>query len=300
MYDSTSLNRAHLYMFFAGLCARMEISEMFWILIVFLTAAGVFALLIWMIHPAPDRRGELASFLSYHYAHRGLWDTAAGIPENSLSAFAAAADAGYAIELDVHLTADGQVIVFHDNTTARMCGTSFMIEQTDWNTLSALHLAGTAEPIPLFSEVLAVVDGRVPLLIELKLPSSDLSLCSAVMHLLDSYRGPYIIESFNTFGLRWLKKNRPEVLRGQLSARFPRTLNVAAPARWLATTLLVNTLGRPHFISYRFADTGTTGFRAVRKLFRTPCFLWTIRTQEDFLICRQSGCAAIFERIRPA
>ncbi|MBQ9062780.1 MAG: glycerophosphodiester phosphodiesterase [Eubacterium sp.] len=252
-----------------------------------------------MLHPASDRCGELIPFQEYHYAHRGLWDAGAGIPENSLPAFAAAADAGYAIELDVHLTADGNVIVFHDDSTGRMCGTSYTIEQTDWSTLASLHLAGTAERIPLFSEVLAVVDGRVPLLIELKLPSRDLSLCGAVMQLLAGYRGPYVIESFNTFGLRWLKKNRPEVLRGQLSARFPRTLNIAAPARWLTTMLLVNPLGRPHFISYRFADTDTPGFRACRKLFRTPCFLWTIRTREQFLACRESGCTAIFERIRP-
>lgn len=269
------------------------------LIIILLAAAGIFSIYLFSVCPALSRREALGPFRDFHYAHRGLWDTAADIPENSLAAFAAAADAGYAIELDIHLTKDGQIIVFHDDTTDRMCGAHFIIEQTGWETLSELQLDGTAEHIPLLSEVLSLVDGRVPLLIELKLPLSDLSLCSAVMKLLDEYPGPYVIESFNTLGLFWMRKNRPDVLRGQLSARFPRDLNLASPARWLTTSLMVNLLGRPHFIAYHLQDTDTAGFRTAHRLFRAPVFLWTVRTDEQLQACRQINGTAIFEQIRP-
>ena len=272
---------------------------MFWLVLILLIAAAACIFILWAICPAFDKRSRMKPFQNFHYAHRGLWDLKRGIPENSLPAFQAAADAGYAIELDVHLTSDGRMIVFHDDTTGRICGENYNIERTDWPTLSALYLSGTTERIPLLSDVLTEVAGRVPLLIELKLPHSDLSLCPAVMELLDSYRGPYLIESFNTFGLRWLKKHRPDVIRGQLSTRFPRGLNVPGPVKWLTTMLLVNALGRPHFIAYNLKYSHTPGFLMMRRIFRTPVFFWTIRTPEQYRECRERGGTAIFERIRP-
>lgn len=101
-------------------------------------------------------------------AHRGLHAAGKGVPENSLPAFRAAAEAGYAIELDVHRASDGTLVVFHDHDLRRMTGARGTVERMDFRSLRRLRLGGTACTIPLLREVLECVGGRVPLLIELK------------------------------------------------------------------------------------------------------------------------------------
>lgn len=105
------------------------------------------------------------------FAHRGFFTPDQRIPENSMPAFLAAAENGYGIEMDIQLTKDNQVVVFHDHTLTRMCGIDLPVRELTYEELQKFPLAGTQERIPLFKDVLKAVHGRVPLLVEIKLPT---------------------------------------------------------------------------------------------------------------------------------
>ena len=150
---------------------------MFWIIffaVVAVLAAGYF----FSILPATSRRQECLKFAEWNYAHRGLWNAAEGVPENSLPAFARAAEQGYAIELDIQITKDGRIVVFHDDTMKRMCGNEGKISDYTYEELQQFHLGDSTEKIPLLREVLQTVDGRVPLLIEIKMPGLSTAVCA--------------------------------------------------------------------------------------------------------------------------
>ena len=125
-------------------------------------------------------------------------------------------NAGYGIEFDIHKTCDGHVVVFHDDTLTRMCGVEGKVEQKTLAELKELRRLGTDQQIPTLEEMLALVDGRVPLLVELKGESTATGLCPVADAILSQYKGDYIIESFNPLLVRWYRKNRPNVIRGQL------------------------------------------------------------------------------------
>ena len=126
---------------------------MFWIIffaVLAVLAAGYF----FSILPATSRRQECLKFAEWNYAHRGLWNAAEGVPENSLPAFARAAEQGYAIELDIQITKDGRIVVFHDDTMKRMCGNEGKISDYTYEELQQFHLGDSTEKIPLLREVL--------------------------------------------------------------------------------------------------------------------------------------------------
>ena len=123
----------------------------------------IFLLFLYMIAPRFRFRKNLKPFIRYDYAHRGYWNIHKAIPENSLSSFRLAVSHGFGIELDLHLTKDNKIVVFHDDFLTRMCGENLSVENTTYEELSRHTLAGTSEKIPLFSEVLALVNGQTPL-----------------------------------------------------------------------------------------------------------------------------------------
>lgn len=260
---------------------------------------GLFLLYLWVIHPRMSRKKDVLPFTKWDYAHRGLWDLKKGRPENSMPAFRAAVDKHYAIELDVHLTKDRRLVVFHDDTLNRVCGVSGTPEGSTWEELSALSLSGTGEHMPLFHDVLQMVNGQVPILIELKLPTLDTTICSYVYEELKAYHGPYLIESFNPFGLRAYRKLDSSVLTGQLSERYPASLKMNALFKFLSTSLYENVISRPDFIAYNYKTPEPLGFQLNRSLFRAPIFVWTVRSQKDFDECRKLYDAEIFERFEP-
>ena len=135
-----------------------------------LAAAVPAALLVGSTVPEldPRRRALRTAFAGRNYAHRGLFSKDQAVPENSLPAFEAAAAAGYGIELDVQFTADRQLLVFHDDTLDRMTGTHGWVRDFSYADIAVMPLKGTAYHAPLFAEVLAAVDGRVPLIVEIK------------------------------------------------------------------------------------------------------------------------------------
>jgi len=124
-------------------------------------------------------------------AHRGLHDKT--IPENSLKAFEKAVVAGYPIELDVFLTPDEQLVVFHDNKLQRLCQQEGLIWETPWERLSQCKLKGTDQEIPLLSELLDLVDGRVPVMVEIKYQPKYQKLVDAVENALKEYKGEFVI-----------------------------------------------------------------------------------------------------------
>lgn len=131
-------------------------------------------------------------------------------------AFRRAVENGYGIELDLQLSVDGEVMVMHDYNLRRMTGCDKILKELTAAELQKLHLNGTEERVPTLKEVLDIVKGKVPLLIELKGESTDVSLCPKANEILKDYSGKYIIESFNPLMLNWYRKNRPDVVRGIL------------------------------------------------------------------------------------
>lgn len=264
--------------------------------LIFIIAAVIYVFLI-MPRVADAADMEL---LACDYAHRGLWDDK--IPENSLPAFELAAREGYGIELDIRLCADGRIMVFHDASLRRMCGSDRRFGELTYAQLRTLSLAGTKEKIPTLGEVLALVAGRVPLLIEVKSENGDIALCKKAAKLLDDYPGPFCVESFDPLVLRWFKNYRPRYARGQLVARGRTKGDLPLRDRLLRlalSSMLFNVLSRPDFIAVDKGCQGNISFKICTALFRAKAFVWTVRTPDEYRVVKSGGKHAIFENIRP-
>ena len=210
--------------------------------------AGLGYLLVWfLLHGRRDGPGW-EKLEGFRYAHRGLHGP--GVPENSLAAFRRAAEAGYGAELDVHLTRDGRLVVIHDGDLERMCGVPGRVAEKTAEELAALRLAGSEEHIPLLEEVLPLFAGRAPLVVELKTDRHGAAaLARDTVDCLDRFSIDYCVESFDPRPLRWLRRHRPSVLRGQLSQDFHRHPSGQGPWNRLAlTNLFYNAFTRPDFV----------------------------------------------------
>ncbi len=265
------------------------------VVIVILILAVLFFLLI------KGRTGhkDLPALRKWYYAHRGLHRE--GVPENSLAAFAAAKAAGYGMELDVHLMADGSLAVIHDSSLKRVTGADVSIEELSVPALRDFYLEGTQEQIPLFSQVLELIDGTVPLIVELKSTHKNYAaLCEKACDMLENYRGLYCIESFDPRCILWLKKYRPNVIRGQLTENFFKS---GGKYPWLLKFAmkhnLCNLFTQPDFVAYRFADRKNLSNFLVRKVWGVQGVAWTIRSEQDFETAVQENWIPIFENFEP-
>lgn len=244
-------------------------------------------LLAWLIFrflTAPNKpRAGTDRLLGVELAHRGLHENPT-LPENSLGAFQAAVDAGFGIELDVQLSSDGIPVVFHDQTLDRVCGISGSTRDYPFEKLAATPLFGQpGTGIPSFADVLAVVGGRVPLLVEIKGEDPDFrSTCAKAAALLDAYDGEYWVESFNPLAIAWFRKHRPAVLRGQLAMAYSRHDKYKGKAKYgVLQRFLLNFRARPDFIAYRVADVDDRSLLRQRRIYSVPVMLWTVKTPED-------------------
>ena len=250
--------------------------------------------------PAIHKKTKWQHLTGWDYAHRGLYDNEHGIPENSMAAFRRAVDKGYGIELDVHLTADNQLVVFHDDTLTRMCGMNKKISSFLYSDLMQLRLLGTEEGIPLFKDVLELIDGKVPLIIELKVDGSNQNLlCPLVWQLLSRYKGDYCIESFHPFVLQWFKRHEPQVVRGQLSCNFFKENPHCDIVLFLMSNLMTNFFTHPDFIAYKYLDLDNPAVIYNRKLFHIMTVVWTIPGKPTYDRFKNKVDVMIFEGFEP-
>lgn len=225
-------------------------------------------------------------------AHRGLHGN--GIPENSMEAFKAAIMSGYPIETDVQLTKDNALLCFHDDSLKRMTGVDSLIWDKTFEEARALKLAETEEIIPTFDELLSFVDGRVPLVIELKSQRTKGVIVDEVIKRLDLYEGEFVVQSFDPFIMREFRKKRPEYIRGQLIDK-DRHKNLSYIADKLLSVAFFNFMVKPDFMNMNVKYLPVSNrMKKGRRVIS-----WTIRNEADKEKAEKYADNYIFENIRP-
>jgi glycerophosphoryl diester phosphodiesterase len=242
----------------------------------------------------------LEALRGWAYAHRGLHGD--GVPENSMEAFRRAKEAGFGVELDIHLLADGNLAVIHDSLLVRTTGAQGRIEDLTTDQLSAYRLEETEQTIPEFRQVLELFAGQTPLIIELKCVGNNYpQLCQTACDMLEHYPGPYCMESFDPRCVRWLCKNRPDIVRGQLSENY--FLSNTAKLPWVLKLLLsfqmLNFLLKPDFVAYRYAHLSHFSNFFTEKVWGAQSVTWTLKTKEEYDKATSEGRIPIFEGFLP-
>lgn len=242
----------------------------------------------------------LRELRKWSYAHRGLHGS--GVPENGMEAFRRAKDAGYGIELDVHLLSDGNLAVVHDSALKRTTGADGVVEDLTTQQLREYKLEGTEETIPEFRQVLELFDGCAPLIVELKCVRNNYAvLCKTVCEMLDGYKGAYCLESFDPRCIFWLRKNRPDIIRGQLTENYFKSANAKLPwyLKFALVNQILNFLTLPDFVAYKYSDRKTIGNVLCRKLWGIQGVTWTLKNQQEFDSASKEDWIPIFEGFRP-
>jgi len=269
------------------------------IIVILCIIAAVILGYLFLIMPRIGKKKVNAPFTEVLYAHRGLFDNSAPFPENSLAAFRRAVKGGYGIELDVQLTKDRVPVVFHDDTLDRVCGVQGKVCEYTWEELGQFRLYGSQEKIPRLEQVLELVSGRVPLIIELKIEYMDVSLCPVVDAVLGKYEGRYCIESFNPMGILWYRRNRPEIMRGQLSEAFCSKGERKGALYVVLENLLFNCVTKPDFIAYNHKHEKKLCRRLCRGLYGNTAVAWTIRSEEELKAAKKHFDMFIFDSFVP-
>ncbi len=254
-----------------------------------------------MFWPKLDIEKSALSFLARQpYAHRGLHDAARGIPENTLAAFDRAIERGYGIELDVRMTRDGDVIVFHDPNLDRTTDSQGQIALMSWQQLKGVKLKGCDETLKTLHDVFMHVRGRVPILIEVKATENKyLPACFAVRRALEGYRGATAVMSFHPGVAAWFAEHAPKVVRGLVMTEK----DGRAFSRWnirkrLRRQLLVMK-AKPHFIAYDVRRLPSTFIAAARERGYT-ILTWTVRGDAAHAVAAKCADQVIFEGDLPA
>lgn len=275
--------------------------------VVFCAAALMAGAVLFAVWPCRVQRGLRAPFQNRNFAHRGLFAPDQSVPENSIPAFEAAARAGYGIELDVQLTKDRQLVVFHDDTLERMTPAAGFVHDMDYADFAALPLMGTAFHPPRLVEMLAAtaaVDPATPLIVEIKSRREYRgayldALCRATLDALHYYPGPWCIESFDPRVVARIRKMAPGVLRGQLADCYEgyRGEGAPAPYAYAVSHCFGNFLGRPHFIAWCPAKRNW----AVRLCARLGAMMvmWTALPDHDRAALERDNDAVIFQWYTP-
>lgn len=228
---------------------------------------GIMAGYYFLIRPRKKNWKKIKGYLDWHYAHRGLHDDES--PENSLSSLKKAVEAGYAIEMDVRASKDG-LVIHHDEYLIRSAGLEEEVDTLTSEELSKIKVFSSQETIPSLEEALEVINGRVPLLLEIKSEMNHSQNARRVQEVMDDYRGAYLIESFHPLVLYWYRKNKPQVLRGQLSGP---ELEQGPLLDIALKNMLFNFISRPDFIAYE--KKGGWSPWLLHKL-GTPSFVYTL------------------------
>ena len=242
---------------------------------------------------------KIAAYRGVNLAHRGLHGE--GAAENSLTAFRRAKEAGFGVELDVRLSKDGELVVFHDDTLTRVAGVEGRVDELTLAELRECRLLDTDDTIPTLREVFDLVDGRIPILIEIKEKTGSTAVTEKLLAELKSYDGPYIVESFNPMAISAFRKGRHEVPVGILSRRFcDMKEHKGSPLYFALQNMLLNFLSVPDFVAYRHSDANTLSLKLARSLFGTVTVAWTTRSAEEGETAKKNGFdCIIFENYLP-
>ena len=265
--------------------------------------AGVLALLIllfvaYLICAAPVKNPKINEYKGKYFAHRGLHGE--GRAENSMSAFKAAIEGGYGIELDIRLSSDGKLVVFHDDTLDRVCAREGRVIDFTAEELSAISLSGTEDGVPLFSDVLTLVDGRVPILVEIKENQGDKTVSDAAAEMLKDYRGEYLLQSFNPISVGNFAKKISDAPRGILSQDYLKEKKYRRLTYFLLGILALNRVCKPCFIAFNCRDGKFIPLRLIRRLFGVVTFAWTVRSAKEESEAKKNGFdVIIFENYIP-
>lgn len=257
-----------------------------------------FCAFLMLIRPSTKKRDIMKEYRGVKFAHRGLHDDTKA--ENSLSAFAAAVECGYGIELDVRLSKDGELVVFHDDTLDRMTEVKGRVDSFAAEELSKIRLGGTEDCVPTFREVLEIVDGKIPLLVEMKETLGHSGVAKKTAEMLKEYHGEYIVESFNPITLAQFGTFMPEVAKGLLCTNYlknPKTRNIKT---FIVQNMLLNFRCKPDFIAYDHAEWRNAGLSMIRAFYpKTPLVCWTLRTPEEEAAAAKHGFTSfIFENYK--
>lgn len=268
--------------------------------VVFFVFILLTVLYLFAIMPKITNRPDLTPFQGRYYAHRGLHQSKRKSPENSMTAFKMAVEQNYGIELDVQLSKDNIPVIFHDYNLKRMCGVDKKVCDLTYEELQAYNLYNSKEKIPTLKSFLEMVDGKVPLIVEFKVEAHNTSVCDEAIKLLDNYKGVYCVESFNPLVLIWFKKNRPNIIRGQLSSNLLKDKESGNPYLYFVLqNLLLNFLTKPNFIAYNHIHRYMLSLKLCRILYKIPTFAWTIKTNEDLESNRGHFDFFIFDHFVP-
>jgi glycerophosphoryl diester phosphodiesterase len=236
-------------------------------------------------------------------AHRGLHDQAKGIIENSASAVRAAMGAGYAVEVDLQCCAGHMPIVFHDATLDRLTGETGDVATRDAEALCSLPLRGSEDRILSLPALLALVNGRVPLLLEVKSTWTREGKYEAnIALLLASYPGPVAVMSFDPHCVAAFREVSPSLPRGLVAERFDDQSywsQLSFGQRFAMRNLLTSAFARPHFIAYDIRALPAVAPLVAQNVFGLPLLTWTVRTKEEQDRALRYADAMIFEGIRP-
>ena len=250
-------------------------------MILLIVAVVLCFLYLFLIAPRIFNKADLSPFEGVIFAHRGHFNEET-IPENSITSFEAAIEAGYGIELDIQLSKDQVPMVFHDAELERLCGVEGNVWDYTAQELQAMYLMGTEQMIPTLEEALAAIGGRTPLLVEYKMDLVDTVVCEKANALLQEYEGEYAIQAFHPLVLLWYRQHAPEVARGQLSQVFWNDEKYDGKPLYLLLTYMVeNVATRPDFISYKFSENSNLSYQLC-KLMGAGTAGWTVKSLQDY------------------
>lgn len=274
-----------------------------WWLICLIAVVGLLVFLfgVYLYHIATSsrRRREVERYRNTYFAHRGLHG--GGVAENSQRAYELACQHGFGIELDVRLTKDGVAVLYHD-PDIEYNGKRVLVEELDYDVLKTLTIGGDGtDRVPTFSEMLALVNGRVPLLVEIKEKAGSTNVARAAVELLRDYTGPYIMESFEPYAMKYVREMMPDVPLGILCCRYWRNPATRSIRNLIGEFFLPNVLFRPDFVAYQHNEIKGAPLFFLRKIFNPPMMAWTVRSAEEERIARERGFEyIIFENYIPS
>lgn len=255
---------------------------------------------LWMIMPNLSRKDKMKSFENVYIAHRGFFNNV-DIPENSLSAFKKAVENNYGIELDVQMTKDDKLVVFHDESLKRICGIDKKLTDCNLDELLNYNLLNTNKKIPLLKDVLDVLNKDTPLIVEIKPEGECIKTCEKAIELLKTYDRNYTMESFNPLVVGYLRKYHKEIIRGQLAYNMLKDKEEKSNVlrKFNCTYLLENFLTRPDYIAYDINNMNNLSFRIISKLYKGECVAWTIKNKEQLKESRKYYQQFIFDSFTP-